>query len=38
MRRSGMSGLNYFKQNGPLDLVEFKKIDYYMLLQLFLKN
>ncbi len=33
-----MLGLNYFKLNGPRDLAEFKKVDYYMLLQLFLNN
>ena len=38
LRRSGITGLNYFKANGPKDAVEFKKIDYHLLLYLFLKN
>ena len=38
VRRNGMTGLNYFKNNGPKDIAEFKKIDYHLLLYLFLKN
>ena len=38
VRRSGSAGLNYFKVNGPKDIVEFRKIDYHLLLNLFLKN
>ena len=38
MRRTGTIGLNYFKANGPKDVVEFRKLDYHLLLYLFFKN
>jgi hypothetical protein len=38
LRKSGITGLNYFTNNGPRDFQQFKTADYHLLLYLFLKN
>jgi hypothetical protein len=32
MRRNNIPSLNFFKQNGPKDFIEFKKVEHYLLL------
>jgi hypothetical protein len=38
MRRNNIPSLNFFKQNGPQDFIEFKKVEHYLLLELFLRD
>jgi hypothetical protein len=38
LRKSGVTGLNYYKTNGPKGVMELKNVDHHLLLYLFLKN
>ncbi len=38
MKRGNNNSLNFYKQNGPKNLIEFKKIEKYGLMELLLGN
>jgi hypothetical protein len=38
IRRNNIPSLNFFKENGPTSFIEFKKVENYLLLELFLKH
>lgn len=38
MRRSNIPSLNFYKENGPRDFIEFKKVEHHILLELFIRD
>lgn len=38
IRRNNIPSLNYFKENGPKNFIEFKKTDHFSLLELLFTN
>mgnify|MGYP006897115549 CR=1 FL=1 len=38
IRRNNVPTLNFFKENGPKDFLEFKKVDTFSLVELLLNN
>lgn len=37
-RRNKIPSLNFFKENGPKSYLEFKKIDYFQLMEMLITN